>query len=713
MSKKEVMEISETKRAKLLEMETFRTADDIIRELDCLLYLQEEAGRYLNELFSGDRIPTPAGYNFSMMSAVCDRIEEVLKKVRRESWKVLRRLLLKGDKATAYILGALSCGTISYCPNIIRREYTDNQYLGHGEGPQGPSQALLDESVGLHFRRLKGLEILSKPNSSSNGPNERTSFAAADISHLYKTLAVVVGMCNEGFEYDPSFGMDKAVYERIYGNGYAFQTLSPLFLMAFALNNEYAPGTHNCITEWPQVIGLVVPKDLDEYSNGAKVHVVAANYFWEKSCFFPVMNAISSRQYLNSYQSHSGYQYYNSPTEWPALQKPMLGRGNDAAIRLSIVLGMFDAFEHLIDVYETFQSFFPDAPAFADYPLTLPGFQAVQVPRKLPLTAFMLAIMASRPGDATSMRFVDRFLDSQVLHSWTEEISTPLFSVLDMEFARDDSMRVINLRPIHLAGLLGRTDLFKKLLKFEFDKPPHFAFSAVALAALHNDDAAFFPLLSHFFESTNSIPYSAAPIHWIIRIIKQYGSKRLAESIDEFISQQNWLPTLDWSMELLDSNTMYAGHDKSYSEGQNKLDLELPKQSRVHDASTEDPDIELSDCLDDGTEEFKRYSDLDSKLDIMLPPLWSPRALGLESYETDFFTTMISMDSKKGTKTRITTITVTSRSTSETNSSSKNILSLGGMPFLVPSSRKRISDTCAQDMQKEKQMGDDVIIIGN
>ncbi|RVD84072.1 uncharacterized protein DFL_005841 [Arthrobotrys flagrans] len=525
MSKKQLMTISETRRAELLEKEKLRSVDELISEIDCLLYLREEA-RQLEytirndsefgalRLGFGSSDIRQSFYNFgktrSLIESVSNQVEKVLERARHEAWKTVSRLTCKGDKAKAYILGTISSDKISYLPKVIEDEYMgmDSSAARGGE----PAQAILDAAAGLHFRRLKGLEIIfEKWGNANESPSHIT---LANISHLYKTLAAVAQMCSEDFEYHPKFGISESTDKTLHSDGYPFLRLSPLFFTALFLNEEHVHGTD--ITDWPRIIPEIGPKNLDEYCGEVKAHVAAAAYFLEKSLFLRVINNI--RQYH--------YQYFLNIG---------LNAANDAPIRLSIILNQVDTFNHLFDLYHKYLAYgWPDTPASAVYLLKLSEFQDIKTSAKLPLTAFMVAIISFRPEVVSSRRFVNRFLSPEILHLWNGPTAIPLCSVLESEFAQDPDVAMIYLRPIHLAGLLKRDDLFRRL--FEYDKGHSSSISTVAVVAVYNDDATLFPLLSYFFEVNAGMRNPRN--FWIMSFIKRYGSRKLVDSLHEFFNSQ-------------------------------------------------------------------------------------------------------------------------------------------------------------------------------
>ncbi|KAF3317652.1 hypothetical protein TWF173_010420 [Orbilia oligospora] len=614
MSKKQLMNVSERERTELLEKEVQRSADEMISEFDCLYYLLAEAKDLEDLSLRGRQLAA-----VQVIRAASNQIEKKIAEARDETRKVIDRLISKGDKRNAYLLATISSGKISYELKIIEDEYmAGDKYMATAR--QHSVQACLDAGIGLHFRRFRGLGTISRKASSALEYADKLNIS--NISLLYKTLDTVAQICNEGLEYDPTlaiFGITESKYERLYGNGYLFQRLSPLFFTAFFLNSEYFPGTDICVKDWPTVLFQphVKPKNIDEYSVEAKAHLAAASYLAEKSCFLSAINVIRNHQ-------------------WEYFVKFELNLVNDAPIRLSIILRLFDTFEYFINLYHTDRKFQYNVkkPTVLSYPPTLPGLERANISNKLALTAFMLVIISFGPDDVLFEKFIDRFLDPEISHLWTGPIPVRLSSISNHAFAQDEYIDGIYLWPVHLAGLAKHTELFKILFK-TYDVDLAFAVSTVALVAINNNDATPFPLLSSFFTPPKwHEPYK----RWLVGFVTKYGSTELAQSLQEFL--------LGLSMRKLEVLPVSGMRE------QDLFGLESYAQSSIPKRSTS---------------------------------LLFLTQMDLDSYGTDSLLECDRQNPKGGTKTCITAITATSKSSS-TISSNKTLLSVGGMTFSVPRS---------------------------
>ncbi|KAK6515232.1 hypothetical protein TWF506_007575 [Arthrobotrys conoides] len=765
MSKKQLMSISETEKNRLLKKEVQRSADELIREFDCLYYLLAEARDLEDQLLRGrqladsdtETIVGSARETFQLIQAASNQIEKKILEAHHETGKIVGRLLSKGDTSKAYLLATVAAGKISYQSKAIEDDYVSmGNYMVTAQ--RSSIQACLDTGIDLHFRVFKGLGLLSgKGDYAFEFP---THFTDKDISFLYTTLDAVAQKCSEGFEYDPKFGIDKPTYERLYSNGYLFRRLSPLFFTALLLNREYFPGTDIRVSDWPTVITnrSVRPKNLGDHNVEAKAHVAAAYYFLGKSYFLRAINIIHSHHcnYILSVESNTV---------------------NDAPIRLSIVLRLFDTFDYFMNLYHRYRVFHrPKPPGVASYPPTLPGFENVKISNTLPLTAFMVAILSFDLEDVLSVKFVDRFLNPEVSHLWTGPTQISLASVLNEGFAQDKDTRAICLRPVHLAGLAKQIDLFKIL--FENDKENNCEISTVAVVAVHNDDRTLFPLLSRFFKV--NIETRNSNWFWLTTFIDEYGSNELAQSLRDFFNLQEWFTRQYWLVRP--AGLRFAGiyYDASQHEPRNGLtrpplqreradyfideshqELTYTSSSSQIENTSSRQQVEIT--FDDPTSSLQinpnSYYDhslppssgqMDESItlvaaenevgigpriqtlveDLPVPqnsgldivrrantqinsisnsPLLFLAPMDLDSYETDSFTGRGGSDPKKRTKTRITAITITSK-TSSSMSSAKSVLSLGGMSFLVPSSRQLILDTAMANLRKRKRVEDEEVL---
>ncbi|KAF3179698.1 hypothetical protein TWF788_007002 [Orbilia oligospora] len=624
MSKKQLMNVSERERSELLEREVQRSADEIISEFDCLYYLLAEAEDLEDRLLRGHQNASfgqaalQTASQVHMIQTASNQIEKKIAEARDETRKVIDRLISKGDKRNAYLLATISSGKISYELEVIEGEYmAGDKYMTTAR--RHSVQACLDAGIGLHFRRFKGLEIMSRKASSSSALEYADKLNISTISLLYKTLDTVAQICNEGLEYDLNFsifGLSESGYEMVYGNGYLFRRLSPLFFTAFFLNSEYFPGTDICVNDWPTVLSKphVKPKNMDEYSVETKAHLAAASYLVEKSCFLSAIDVIRDHHcdYMLNFESNMV---------------------NDAPIRLSIILRLFDSFEYFINLYHKYKIFHnAKKPTVLSYPQTLPGFERANISNTVALTAFMLAIISFSPEDVLFGKFIDRFLDPEISHLWTGPIQVQLSSISNHAFAQDIYIDGIYLWPVHLAGLAKHTDLFKILFR-TYDVDLAFAVSTVALVAVNNNDATLFPLLSSFFTSPNwSEPYK----HLLIGFVTKHGSTELAQSLQELLPGP--------SMGKPEALSVLGTKEQDLFIWEHSPQWLIPKRSLL----------------------FLAQMDLDS-------------------YGTDSLLECDRQNPKGGTKTCVTAITATSMSSS-TISSNKTLLSLGGMTFSVPRS---------------------------
>ncbi|KAF3104237.1 hypothetical protein TWF706_004704 [Orbilia oligospora] len=682
MSKKQLTSISEAERAQLLVKEKLRSPVEIISELDCLLYLREEAQRFeaqFSKRYSERGVRgtpnEPGGHYFVQRAS--RQIGEALGKVLHEAQRTFPRLILNGDTPNAYILGALTWGKISYHPSCIRTEYQCQCKCPAPNCTQGPMQASLDAAAGLNFRRFKGLELMSQ---KWKGPGEYPSkITSADISELYKILVAVSQVCGGCAEHTPRYRSlnNNSAHVTIFANNDILRKLCPLFLTVFLLNKERINETD--ITDWPQTIVEAGSSNIDDFDGEATVHMAAAAYFLNKSLFFEVIRIIRVTHF---------YDLLNLE------DKAM----NDAPVRLAILLRRFDAFERLFDLYDKYELYSrPAPPGYAAYRLAPPGPQYNQLPDRLPLTAFMVAISLFHLEDSLSLRFVDYFFRLRPLCIWDGPAKVLLSSVLNTKFAQDADISLLELRPIHLAGFMKKTKVFKKLLS-------HGNYSSntltIAMVAVYHDDATLFPLLSCLFR--NNMELRESKISWVMNFVKRYGSERLVHSLDAFFDTQDWFTRGYLQVNLSNQNLYTMEHDPPHSD--------QPSEGNMATTREAGGDIQLPTQVLGGELPVRRNStpEILESIEGLGQVLVDRQPLLLETDTNDSGKCLLAENEAillapsgseyltEGVKDDIASRKATNISQTSSYStfySEKSALSIGGMPFLVTSSRNLISDT--------------------
>ncbi|KAK6499870.1 hypothetical protein TWF481_010227 [Arthrobotrys musiformis] len=633
---------------------------------------------------------------YDLVSSASFRIEKVLEQARLEAWKIVNRVSCKtADKTKAYILGSIALGKVSYLEADIESEYVASEIHG-AEDVRESHQSILDEAAGFHFRRLIGLEIIYQRTEHSK--KNLSQITLADIAYFYKTLVSVARICDEGFEYHPQFGWDKSTYEKLHSGGYIFQRLSPLSFTALLLNKESVEGSD--ITDWPGIISKASPKNryLDAYGVQATAHVAATAYFLEKSLFIQVVGYINSHHldYLVDIESH------------------ML---NDAPMRLSILLRHLETFEHLFNLYHEYRTnanHTPQGPSQAVYPRTLPGLQDTdkRMPNRLPLNAFMVAIICFRPGDELSTTFIDCFLKPHILSLWVGPTNIPLSKIMNLRLKYKKNLDRILLTPIYIAGLTGRIDLLKIIFKegpsssdslvtnsskFEL----HSAL-AVVLIALHNSDSTILSLISHLMGGS-TLEENSKGVQFL-KLLLQFGGEEVVDSLCNLYPLEDW-PPIYWSHrpEYLGDLCTSRGSEYADSGLENTMDLGYDLTQNLGsalDLDSNEPSIEdllAAEALVPGIPESAPAG---ITLAWSRPPMfcWHQGEAGNEA--SWGFAHNADKDLNSGTKSRIIAITVTSKKSSIISniSSEKSYCSLGGMPFRISRARKSVSDmsTAAQ-----------------
>ncbi|KAK6363407.1 hypothetical protein TWF730_000838 [Orbilia blumenaviensis] len=715
--------ISRADRDALLKKEHLRPADEIISEIDCLLYLRGEAQYLLN--ISPTRLRKCYVKTIWAADDIKNTIlviDEVLQGLRREARKIVDLLICKSD-AKAYILGLISSGAVSYIHSDIQLEYS----RGYGDDVAEvylPAQATLDAIAGFYFRRFKGLELLNQI-TGDDGRNLRSSqLTIEDIAYLYKKLGNVAKICDETPKHERLYanrlqfmaggGLVDHMGPR--KNASIFQKLSPLFFTAMFLNADN--GCEGDVFDWQRSLGESSQNGPFENGDVTAVHMASATYFQNKGIFFEVINKIK-RIHIES--------ILVSFSDWCV--------GNDLLLHSAMILRCLDAFEDLLELRGRLKmAIWHSPPLVAMYLPERPEFFTLtKTNSPLHLTVLMTAIISDQRDDS-NWKFVCRLLSSG-WQSWLHPSSDKLSCVLGPAFAlgRDASIDRIRLRPIHLAGLLKRIDLFETLFGYERDRME--AVQAVAIAAVNNSAgnvSSLYSLLSMRLKSDRELYTCERTKRWLRAFVERYGTQRLICSLERFL-RFNWsgenqisdslpLCTIRTHFDTSESASILdASRPRVWSGHEFKPPLPLPPSPSIlgFDGFAQGPDAGVSsreaDCMpnlvlnildsscgkgrtdigiggEGGLEnvvEDKLQSDADLTNDASIS-LRSRSLTTGDLYGNDIIDTYKRNSSQGGTKRRITTIT-SIQAPSMDSSRSLSFISLGGMPFLVPSATKRDS----------------------
>ncbi|KAF3936042.1 hypothetical protein ABW20_dc0100645 [Dactylellina cionopaga] len=230
MSKTEFDSLSAAELAAFEARAQLRTPEDIISDLDCLLYLKselEEGQCKIGPTFVGWPM-VPKGdqqvdhHLRKVVTTAQNRISAVIEEIPLEAQTTIHRLASIGDGIKAYFLTSLCYSRIHYSKRDISRDY----------GEVGMDNILSDKSSGLIFRWFKSLGVVAKYQNFA-GVNKLPKIGQNDITNLYQTLRRVTSICSTDSTHD---------IHTYKGDGFVklniFWTISPLIFRALSLVQE-------------------------------------------------------------------------------------------------------------------------------------------------------------------------------------------------------------------------------------------------------------------------------------------------------------------------------------------------------------------------------------------------------------------------------------------------------------------------------------------